>query len=182
MGLARTGSKSGRLEGAAIAAPSHQFSLTLIPHKVAESVIDQRASDGYINATAMCRAAGKKWSHYFGLESTKAFIEELSSDAGIPASEIVQSIKGGEPHLQGTWVHPHAALHLAQWLSPKFAVQVSKWVHEWLSGKHAPTKLPYHLERHMINLHKIPRGYFSALQEMTNFMVGPMGGQWLPSA
>ncbi len=153
---------------------NHQLSLTLIPHKVAESVVDQRASDGYINATAMCKAAGKLFGHYNALDSTKAFMVELSSDIGIPISELLQAVKGGEPHLQGTWIHPQVAIHLAQWLSPKFAVQVSKWVFDWMSGNGQPTKLPFHLERHMINLHKIPRGYFSALQEMTNFMVGPM--------
>lgn len=154
--------------------PTHQLSLTLIPHKVAESIVDQRASDGYINATAMCKVAGKKFSHYLENANTKEYLAELSADAGIPASGLVQVVKGGEPSLQGSWVHPHVALHLAQWLSAKFAVQVSKWVHDWMSGKGRPAKLPYHLERHMLNLHKIPSGYFSALQEMTNFLVGPL--------
>ena len=49
----------------------------------------------------------------------------------IRISELVQSAKGGNPELQGTWVHPYVAIHLAQWLSPRFAVQVSKWVYEW---------------------------------------------------
>ena len=153
---------------------SHQLSLSLISHKVQDSIIEQRAEDGYINATAMCKAAGKRFNHYYDNDSNKAFIQELSSDAGIPASELVQIIKGGEPTLQGTWVHPQVSTHLAQWLSPKFAVQVSKWIQEWLSGKHSPTKLPYHLERHMLNFHKIPTGYFSVLQEMTNRLVAPM--------
>ena len=154
--------------------PTHQLSLTLIPHKMENAIVDQRASDGYINATAMCQAAAKKWSHYYENSSTQALIQELSADAGIPASGIVQVIKGGEPHLQGTWIHPQLALNLAQWLSPKFALQVSKWVFDWMSGKGQSTKLPFHLERHMLNLHKIPSGYFSALQEMTNFLVGPL--------
>ena len=154
--------------------PTHQFSLTLIPHKVENAIVDQRASDGYINATAMCKAAGKLFGHYRENGSTKEFLAELETDIGIPISGLVQSLKGGEAGTQGTWVHPHVALHLAQWLSPKFAVQVSKWVHDWMSGKAGPTKLPYHLERHMLNLHKIPSGYFSVLQEMTNFLVGPL--------
>lgn len=154
--------------------PSHQYSLSLITHQVQNSIVEQRASDGYINATAMCKAADKKISHYFENDSYTAFIGALSSDAGIPASALVQSIKGGDPSLQGTWVHPQVAIHLAQWLSPQFAVQVSKWVFDWMSGKGQPAKLPYHLERYMINLHKIPAGYFSILQEMTNFLVGPM--------
>lgn len=158
--------------------PNHQYSLTLIPHKVQNSVIDQRAEDGYINATAMCKAAGKLMADYMRLGSTKDFLSELHSDMGIPISELVQSVKGGESQLQGTWVHPQVAIHLAQWLSPKFAVQVSKWVHEWMTGKHpVATKMPFHLERHMLNFHKIPTGYFSVLQEMTNALVAPMEAQ-----
>ena len=153
---------------------SHQLSLALISHKVQDSVIEQRAEDGYINATAMCKAAGKLMADYNRLATTKAFLEELSADMGIPISQLIQVLRPGGDGLQGTWVHPQVSTHLAQWLSPKFAVQVSKWIQEWLSGKHAPTKLPYHLERHMLNFHKIPTGYFSVLQEMTNRLTAPM--------
>lgn len=154
--------------------PSHQYSLSLISHQVQNSIVEQRASDGYINATAMSKAAGKKIANYSENDSTKQFLQALSADIGIPISELVQTIKGGEPHLQGTWVHPQVAIHMAQWLSPQFAVQVSKWVFDWMSGKGQPAKLPYHLERHLMNQNKIPLGYFSVLQEMTNFLVGPM--------
>ena len=65
----------------------HQLNLTLITHKVQDSIVEQRAKDGYINATAMCQAAGKKISHYFENAGYKAFLLELSSDAGIPASD-----------------------------------------------------------------------------------------------
>ncbi|MCF8211240.1 MAG: KilA-N domain-containing protein [Rhodoferax sp.] len=152
---------------------NHQLSLSLISHRVQDSIIEQRAEDGYINATAMCKAAGKQMNDYTRLDSTKAFLAELSVDTGIPVSQLIQVLKEGWKG-QGTWAHPHVSTHLAQWLSPKFAVQVSKWVHEWLSGKRTPAKLPYHLERHMINFHKIPSGYFSVLQEMTNRLVAPM--------
>lgn len=154
--------------------PTHQLSLSLISHKVQDSIVEQRASDGYINATAMCQAASKKWSHYYENSSTQGLVRELSADAGIPASVIIQIIKGGDPHLQGTWIHPQLALNLAQWLSPKFALQVSKWVFDWMSGNGGPAKLPFHLERHMLNIHKIPNGYFSVLQEMTIRLVAPM--------
>lgn len=154
--------------------PDHQYSLSLIAHQVQNSVVEQRAADGFINATAMCKAADRKISHYFDNDSYKGFIQALSSDAGIPASGLVQVVKGGSPDLQGTWVHPQVAIHLAQWLSPQFAVQVSKWVFDWMSGKGKPARLPFHLERHLMNQNKIPMGYFSVLQEMTNFLVGPM--------
>jgi hypothetical protein len=157
---------------------SHQYSLALISRKVQDSIIEQRSEDGYINATAMCKAAGKLMADYARLASTKAYLQELASDMGIPITELMQSVQGGDPKLQGTWVHPQVAIHLAQWLSPRFAVQVSKWVHEWMSGKiQAPIKMPFHLERHLMNFHKIPSGYFSVLQEMTNALVAPMEAQ-----
>lgn len=154
--------------------PTHQLSLTLITHKVRDAIVEQRAADGYINATAMCKAADRKIAKYIENAGTTEFLEELSADVRIRTSELMQVQKGGDPSLQGTWVHPQVAIHLAQWLSPKFAVQVSKWVMDWMSGKGRPAKLPYHLERHMLNLHRIPSGYFSVLQEMTNFLVAPM--------
>lgn len=153
--------------------PTHQLSLTLIPHRVAESIVDQRASDGYINATAMCKAAGKLFGHYRSNDGTEAYLGALEADIGIPISQLIQVLRGGNV-VQGTWVHPQVAIHLAQWLSPQFAVQVSKWVFDWMSGKGQPARLPYHLERHMLNLNKIPAGYFSILQEMTTFLVGPL--------
>ncbi len=153
--------------------PNHQYSLSLITHQVQNSIVEQRAADGYINATAMCKAAGKLFGHYRANDATDAFLQALEADIGIPISQLIQTLRGGNV-AQGTWVHPQVAIHLAQWLSPQFAVQVSKWVFDWMSGRGQPAKLPYHLERHLMNQNKIPLGYFSVLQEMTNFLVGPM--------
>jgi hypothetical protein len=155
--------------------PTHQYSLTLIHREANGSVIDQRSADGYINATSMCTAAGKKISHYLENKATMSFLQELAADAGIPASEIVQVIKGGQPELQGTWVHPQVAIHLAQWLSPTFAVKVSKWVYEWMnSGTTSKASLPAHLERYWLNDHKVTPGFFSILQEAALGLFGPL--------
>jgi hypothetical protein len=154
-----------------------QQSFDFIHHEANGSIIDQRAGDGYINATAMCTAAGKKISHYLENKTTLAFLKELGRDAGIPASEIVQSVRGGKSEHQGTWVHPHVAIHLGQWLSPEFAVKVSKWVYDWMSGKGAPVmpaKLPPHLERYLVNDSQVPPGYFSILQETGLSLFGPL--------
>lgn len=164
---------------------THQFSLTLIPHKVENSLIEQRASDGYINATAMCKAAGKLIADYIRLKTTKEFLEELSSDMGIPISELIQLVKGGNERLQGTWVHPDVAIHLAQWLSPRFSVLVAKWVREWLSGgKVGGENLPYHLRRYMANRSEIPYTHFSVFNEVIFGLVAPLedGGYTLPDA
>lgn len=151
-----------------------QYEMRLIQHDVQGSVVQQRAADGYINATAMCRAAGKKFNHYTANLSSRAFLAELASAAEIPASELIQSVSGGEPRLQGTWVHPDVAVHLAQWLSPKFAVQVSRWVREWISGGARTPAFSYHLQRYSNNLQNVPYGHFSILQEMMIGLIGPM--------
>lgn len=153
-----------------------QLSFDLIPHRVGRDIIQQRAKDGYINATAMCQAAGRPWSRYWESKPSREFAEALASDIGIPISELIQSIKGGDPSLQGTWVHPRVAVHLAQWLSPEFAVKVSGWVYDWMSGA-APkprAELPYHLRRYMANHGNLPAGHFSVLTELTQLLIAPL--------
>lgn len=151
-----------------------QISLPLVQYELEREVIHQRVRDGYINATAMCKAAGRPWSRYWETTQARDFAAELSSDIGIPISELIQSVRGGDPTLQGTWVHPQVAINLAQWLSPKFAVRVSKWVSDWMSGKVPGGNLPYHLRRYMANMTNVPVGYFSMLNEMTIALIAPM--------
>jgi len=161
-----------------------QFHLALIPHEIEGNLINQRAADGYINATAMCRSVGKQINDYLRLKATGEFLIELSADTGIPVSDLNQSFKGGSPQKQGTWVHPDIAVNLAQWLSPKFAVQVSKWVREWMTGDSTATELPIHLKRYMVNRGKIPHTHFSILNEITFNLVAPLeeAGYTLPTS
>ena len=67
-----------------------QQHLALIPHEVQGEMIYQRPIDGYINATAMCKAAGKKWFDYARLSTTSPFVDELSAVAGITATEFIK--------------------------------------------------------------------------------------------
>jgi prophage antirepressor-like protein len=91
--------------------------------------------DGYINATMLCKAHGKKLlADYNRNKQTKKYLDELSIIMGIPILELFVTTVGGNHN--GTWVHRKVAIHLAQWLSPNFAVQVSNWVDELLiTGK-----------------------------------------------
>jgi hypothetical protein len=149
----------------------------LIPHPVQGGIIYQRPKDGFINATAMCQAAGKQWFDYRRLTTTNAFIEALATETGIPGSELTQSMKGGDIRFQGTWVHPQVAINLAQWLSAKFAVQVSQWVFDWMSGKSPASvaeTVPYHLRRYVANQPNVPVAHFSVLTEMTQLLMAPM--------
>jgi len=94
--------------------------------------------DGFINATAMCKAGGKQFKHWNSLESTKELIKALEetqfAEVGIPTSancKVIDIKKGGNnKKSQGSWIHPDLAVQLAQWISPTFALQVSKWVRE----------------------------------------------------
>jgi KilA-N domain len=90
--------------------------VTSAAHPVQGGIIYQRPKDGFINATAMCQAAGKQWFDYRRLTVTNAFIEALAAETGIPGSDLAQSMKGGDIRFQGTWVHPQVAINLAQWV------------------------------------------------------------------
>lgn len=87
-----------------------QMELPYVPHTLEGEIVVLRQKDGYINATAMCKAAGKEFKHYNENKTTKAFYAELSAEVGIPTSELIQTLTGGTPSIQGTWVHPQVAV------------------------------------------------------------------------
>jgi hypothetical protein len=95
------------------------------------TTITSRIDDGFINATSLCKAGGKKFNDWNRLESTKELIKTLEHlkilETGIPAFKSVDILKGKN---SVSWIHPDLAVQLAQWISPIFALQVSKWVRE----------------------------------------------------
>ena len=154
----------------------NQYELALIHHEIEQTPVNQRVMDGYINATEMCKAAGKQFHDYRRLNSTDDYLEALSPVTGIPVTGLIQTIRGGTPEFQGTWVHPHVATNLAQWLSPKFAVQVSLWIADWDSGRSAKS-VPNHFRRYLTNQHKIPPTHFSMLNQMVLYLLTPLETQ-----
>jgi len=109
--------------------------MNLITHSVNEVSVGQRIVDGYINLTAMAKANDKLIADYLRLETTKAFLQELSQNMGIPIVELVQ-VKPGRGG--GTWGHPQLAINCGQWCSPSFAVLVSRWVYDWMREGKTP--------------------------------------------
>jgi hypothetical protein len=86
-------------------------------------IINQRESDGYINATQMCQANGKLVADWTRLKETKDYIAYISSDLNIPTSQLVVSLRGNSSNSeQGTWIHPLLALKLARWISIELEV------------------------------------------------------------
>ena len=86
----------------------------------------------------MAKAEGKLIADYLRLESTKAFLEALSLDMGIPISKLIEVRRGKPAELQGTWGHPQVAIHCGQWCSPTFAVLVTNWVLTWMTTGQNP--------------------------------------------
>ena len=154
--------------------PGFQIALPLVQYEIEKEIVYQRVKDGYINATAMCKAGNKLFNDYSQLKTTPLFLQSLSRSTGIPVDLLVSSIMTGPNELRGTWVHPQVAIHLAAWISPEFAVQITKWVFDWMSGKIPGGNLPYHLRRYMANLTNVPNGHFSMLNEMTLALIAPL--------
>ena len=102
-----------------------------------------RQSDGYINASQLCKAGNKYYKDWFRLEKTKEFLTELSNELKIDIltdkSEKMGvgliEINEGKSNVddQSTWVHPLVAIQIEQWISPKFDINVTGWIHKLLS-------------------------------------------------
>lgn len=106
-----------------------------ICHNENGTAINQRRDDGYIDATAMCRAYRKAWSHYRENKQTTEFLAYAESALGIPIALLIDTRETGRYSERGTWVHPRIAIHCAQWVSPEFAFLVTGWVFDWMQGR-----------------------------------------------
>ena len=104
----------------------------------------RRPLDGYVNATAMCKAYGRDWFTYARSDRTKAYIAALERSLRSPQNcgDLVQTITTGPNNLRGTWVHPRIAVDLARWLHPEFAVMMDGWFLESFTPKLAADPNP----------------------------------------
>lgn len=115
--------------------------------------IEQRSADGFINGTAMSVACGKKIDAWLRTKDTLKLFEALALDLGLETNYsdlsnldettlsgskyakifvgLILSRAGSPENGGGTWIHPDLATPLAQWCSPAFAIQVSRWVQDW---------------------------------------------------
>lgn len=99
--------------------------------------ISRRTTDGYVNATAMCRANGKRWTKYRESDRANEYLEALSTEARISVYGLIESKTGGSDGGE-TWVHPQVAVDLARWISAPFAVWMDGWFLESVAAKQAP--------------------------------------------
>lgn len=96
------------------------------------TAISRRTTDGFVNATAMCKANGKRWNDYFDTDRATQYLEALSETTGIPVVSLYQSEMGRNG---GTWVHPQVSVDLARWISAPFAVFMDNWFLEEVNGR-----------------------------------------------
>ena len=94
--------------------------------------IEMRKSDGFFNATLMCQSADKRWGNYNDSNIARTYQRRLADITGIPVESLVVSNPGRNG---GTWVHRKVALHLAQWISPDFAIWIADLVERYARGK-----------------------------------------------
>jgi len=87
------------------------------------TAIPRRVADGYINATAMCKANGKRWAKYRESDRCQTYLDALAETSEIRTFDLIESRQGQGG---GTWVHPQVAIDLARWISADFAV--------WMDG------------------------------------------------
>lgn len=131
------------------------MSVAVIEREANGVVVAQRREDGFINGTAMCAAHGKDISDWLKTDDTWDLVTALAEDLGVkpkshksgnsvytrvsasyPSLAIVR--RGSPENGGGTWLHPDLAIQLAQWCNKVFAIQVSRWVREWLTTGQTP--------------------------------------------
>lgn len=89
-------------------------------------------SNGYINATKLCKDAKKEFFHWKENKFSKELIKNLGSFLGITKKEIMIIITGGNNiKIRGTYVHPTLITHVAYWCKPLFAIYIGIWIEEW---------------------------------------------------
>ena len=93
-----------------------------------DTPIPRRTTDGYFNATAMCKANGKQWSKYRESDRCQTYLDALAETSEIRMFDLIESRQGQGG---GTWVHPQVAVDLARWISAPFAV----WMDGWFLGE-----------------------------------------------
>lgn len=126
--------------------------------------VQQRERDGFVNGTTMCVAHSKEISEWFRRRETIELITALAVDLGLEINpgisqdsnaakvsaaypDLVLSKRGSPESGGGTWLHPDLAIQLAQWCNTTFAIQVSRWVRDWLLEIHNPTQIESDIDR-----------------------------------
>lgn len=135
--------------------------------------IDQRKDNGFVNATAMAKAHGKKINDWLRNSETLELMDALAEDLDIKCSnygnsrnsnisrlsatkvselypDLVFVKRGSADNGGGIWIHPDLSIDCASWCNKRFAIQVSRWIQEWF----ATGKNPFSSDKYEADLEK----------------------------
>ena len=114
----------------------HQFGTILIFQAIEDITLkDGRIiPKGYVNATQMCVANGKRFRDWEKLKQTQAYIQQLKENSRVPKYTYFIKVDGDNNYPVGTWISFATAMILAQWLSPEFAVWAGESLVHVLTG------------------------------------------------
>jgi len=111
----------------------------IVKRQFMSSEVSQRTKDSYFNATELLSIyndrtnSSKRFKDFWENKNTKEFLLELESELGIynggesAHSKTYQTTRGKGG---ATWMHPYLYVKFAMWLSPKFELQIIKWVYD----------------------------------------------------
>ncbi|WP_084261756.1 KilA-N domain-containing protein [Zymobacter palmae] len=77
-------------------------------------------TEGWINATEIAKAYGKRLDHWLENKETQSYLKAIGKYLNTPDSgDLIQARRGNGG---GTWLHPKLAVVFARWLDVDFAV------------------------------------------------------------
>ena len=86
-------------------------------------------ADGWINATVIADANGKRIDHWLATKETKDYIAELNTRV---YGDLIKAKRGRNG---GTWLHPKLAVVFGRWISVSFAIWCDERIDEIIHGK-----------------------------------------------
>ena len=109
--------------------------MDIVMHNWNKHQVRQRAVDGFVSLTDMCKAEGRVVGKYLELPSTKAYISALAEDLGKLSDNLVVSKEGRGG---GTYAHPEIAIDCAQWISVPFRIWANRTLRLIIANQFAP--------------------------------------------
>ena len=89
--------------------------------------------DVTVNASQMAKPFGKKPADWLKNQQSTDYLNALSVMRNIATADLVQVRRGGNPRMQGTYMHQDVAIEFARWLSPAFAIWTNDRIKELLT-------------------------------------------------
>ena len=89
-------------------------------------------SNGYINATKLCEQYNEVFDNWlYNGNNSKELISEITD-----VDNVLIEIEEGDPLINGMYVHQLLIPHIISWISPKFAIKVSKIVNDFIISEY----------------------------------------------